>query len=192
MRRLSVSFLLCGLSAVAEAQEGGYVGVALGSFDYSESDDDFGLTISDSAGAYRLFGGYQFNENYAIEAGLGATEDLKETFRAFDPFFGDVSLTIKADYEISMVRFLAFAQLESMSIFGGAGYYDATVNVSVRFEDNTGVFTSTEEIGDDGAMVVGGIQFERDRIALRGEYEWLDAEGDVDATTLSFGVLFRF
>jgi len=191
MRRLPVLFLLCGLAAVAQAQDGGYLGVSIGSFDYSESGDS-GLPISDSAGAYRLLGGYQFNENYAIEAGWGTTEDLKETFRFLDPFFGDVSLTIGYDYEISMVRFLAFAPLSSMSIFGGAGYYDATINFSARIEDNSGVATFAEELGDDGAMVVGGIQFERDRITLRGEYEWLDAEGDVDTTTLSFAVLFRF
>lgn len=185
--------LFLGL-AVPQAQEieGGYVGVSLGSFDYTDDGEIFGIPFADSATSYRVLGGYQFNDYYAVEATVGATSDVKESFRAVDPFFGNVSLDIKGQYEIATVRVLAFAPLTSMSVFGGIGYYDATLDLSLAYQDAFDSITLSEESSQDGATILGGVQFEMRRFAIRGEYEWFDTDGGVDVYNLSATVVFRF
>ena len=192
MRRLICFGLLISAAAGVHGQEiqGGYVGLSVGSFDF-KSDDEFGLRLSDNASAYRVLGGYQFNSNYAIEATWTATDDIEETFRASDPVLGDVSLRIAADYEITTVRFIAMAPMDSFSIFGGGGFYDADVTRSLRFQDAFDILEFEEDDSESGAMVVGGIQYEFRRIAVRGEYEWFDTD-DIDASLLTVSAIFRF
>jgi hypothetical protein len=187
MRNLMVVGALWLFAATANAQDysGPYLGVSVGSFDYTES-DELGVLIADSAAAYRLIGGYQVNENLAIEAGIGKTGDLKESF----PFIGGGSLDVRADYEFVTVRALGLVPLDSFDFFGGIGYYDATVNVSATA---TGAGSLGEDEDDDsGATLLGGVQFYLDNFTIRGEYEWFDTDSDVEAWDISVGVLFRF
>ena len=184
--------MLLGWISAAQAQEirGGYVGLSYGSFDFT-SDQEFGFVISDSAGAYRAFGGYQLNSNYAVEATWGKTDDIKEGFGLVDPVFGNVSLDLMVDYEIATVRFLGMAPLSSISIFGGGGFFDANFNRSVHYQDAFEVIDIADSDSDSGLMILGGIQFELRRIAIRGEYEWFDTD-NVEATTITVSALLRF
>ena len=185
--------LLFGLAAAGQAQEitGGYVGLSLGSLSYKEK-DDFGFVISDSTASYRILGGYHFNSYYALEAGWGATGGVTETFRGFDSLGNPASLEFETEQEIATLRLLMFAPFDALGVFGGIGYYDATLETTVTFETPVEVQRMSTKDGDDGAMVVGGIVFELRRIAIRGEYEWFDTSGDVDTTNLGVTVLFRF
>jgi OOP family OmpA-OmpF porin len=186
--------VLLGLSAAAQAQEiqGGYVGVSAGYFQYQESAENLGLPIEDSTSSYRVFGGYQFNDYYAVEAGWQATGDIKEGFNFLDPTFGSISFNVRADYEIATLRVLAMAPLQTMSIFGALGYYDSTLSVSLRLQDAFDTFEASEQTSGDGVTVAGGMQWELDRVAIRAEYEWFDTDGNVDANNLGVSVLFRF
>lgn len=192
MRRLVCLGLLIGAAAGAHAQdiEGGYVGLSYGSFDFT-SDDAFGLRLADNAGTSRVLGGFQFNDYYAIEATWAVADDIEETLRAQDPTLGNVSLRIAAEYEIATLRFVAMAPMDSFSIFGGGGFYDADATSSAHYEDDFGVLDLAEDRSESGAMVVGGIQYELRRIAIRGEYEWFDTD-DVDASLLTVSAIFRF
>jgi OmpA-OmpF porin, OOP family len=194
MQRLVCSLLLFGLAFTAQAQEirGGYVGLALGAFDFRQNDEAIGLGFSDTTSSYRILGGYQFNSNYAVEAGWGATGDIKESFRVNNPFFGNQSLDISVDYEIATVRGLAIAPFSSVTIFGGVGYYDAKSTLGVRYQDALETLTFSESDSDGGATIIGGVQFELRRIAIRGEYEWFDTDGGVDAYNVGVVVLLRF
>lgn len=190
MRHFLGLALFFGLMATTQAQEirGGYVGAAVGAFNFKSG--DFG--ISDTSGSYRVLGGWQFNSNYAVEAGWGESGDLEETFRGFTPT-GDIQVDLGASYEIWSVRALTMAAFSSMNIFGGAGYYDATLSMSfAQFENSVEVFRDAAETTDSGATVVGGFQFDLRRITLRGEYEWFDTDGSIDATSLNVVALFRF
>lgn len=77
-----------------------------------------------------------------------------------------------------------------MSLFGGAGYYDAEANVSV----SVSVFGNGGEgqASDSGVTLAGGIQFDLKRVSIRGEYEWFDSGDEIDASGIGIGVLFRF
>jgi OOP family OmpA-OmpF porin len=194
MRGVLVLAVLVGVSTAARAQEiqGGYVGLSAGYFDYQESAEAVGIPISDSTSSYRVFGGYQFNDYYAVEAGWEATGDIKEGISFMDPDFGNVSFNVRADYEIATVRVLAMAPLQTMSIFGALGYYDSTLSVSLRLQDNLGTLEASDQSDGDGVTIAGGMLFEFDRFAIRGEYEWFDTDGNVDAYNIGVSILFRF
>lgn len=192
MRRIAGLLLLLGLSAGAPAQEvrGIYAGLSVGYLGYDEDGDNLGAPISDSTSAYRIVGGYQFNSVYAVEAGWGASGEFGERFDGFDGS-GAVSLEIAAEYEISTLRFVTIAPFSGVNMFGGVGYYDATLDGAFRFQSTTEVVTGAFEDSDDGLTVLGGIVYEFDRIAVRGEYEWFDTD-DADVQSLNFTAIFRF
>jgi len=175
---------------IAQAQEesGPYLGFSVGSSDYQDDDLSFG----DSATAYRIFGGYQLNETLGIEVGFGTTEDLEESFGFVDPFAGNVSLTIRGEYEVSTLRVIGVAPLDAINLFGGAGYYEADVSLTARLTDDFGTFTQTLEDSNSGLSLIGGIEYAFNRLKLRGEYEWFDTDGEVEAWTIAIGLRVQF
>ncbi|HEX6996535.1 MAG TPA: outer membrane beta-barrel protein [Gammaproteobacteria bacterium] len=194
MSRLLLLTGLALLASTSQAQEnaGAYFGFSLGSFDYEETEEVTGLVISDSTSAYRLFGGYRFSDNFAVEGSWGATGDIKEGFSGSDPALGTVTLDIKGDYEVLSVRALGILPFDKVSLFGGVGYYDADLTARGRYEDAFQIVAIKVEGSDDGATVIGGLQFDLDRLSIRGEYEWFDTDSNVDASDISIGLLFNF
>jgi len=180
--------LLClGFIQVSHAQEaqessGGYMGFAIGSFDYEETYE--GLTFADTTSAYRLLAGYRFNDSFALEGGWGTTSDIEDSYTQ-----GNLTLNVQADYEILTLRALGMIPLSKASLFGGVGYYDADLTASATL---TGVGQFDLEGSSDGATLVGGVQFEFERVSIRGEYEWFDTDDGIEAWDISLGLLFKF
>ena len=170
MRLVLGLVFLCGLPATGQAQEmqGAYVGAGISLLSYTQPADLAGPEVSDDANAYRLLGGYRFNDRYAVEAGFGATADIQRTFSAFS------------------VRGIALLPLSNADFFGGVGYYEATFNKSV-LSGADGL-----ERTDRGAAAIGGFVFNLPRVSVRGEYEWLDTDGEREASSISVLVLLRF
>lgn len=194
MRVVAGLLLLIGLSAAAEAQEirGIYAGVAAGYFGYDEDGDNLGAPISEHASAYRVLAGYQFNSVYGLEVSWGKTQRFTEHLRGFDTSGGPVALDIGGEYEIKALRFVAFAPFSNFGMFGGGGYYDATLDASYRFRTSTDISTGTTQDTDNGLTAFGGIQYEFERIAVRGEYEWFDAADGVNIQSVNVAAIFRF
>lgn len=194
MRHAATLLAFLGVAATADAQEirGIYAGLSVGYFGYEEGGENLGVRISENTSAYRALVGYQFNSVYGIELAAGRTGTFTERFSGVSPTVGEVSLEISGEYEVSTLRFVAFAPFSSLGMFGGAGYYDATLDASARFTSTGEVTTSFAEDTDDGLTVFGGVQFEFDRIAVRGEYEWFDTDDGVDAQSINVTGLFRF
>lgn len=181
---LACAALFASSAAVAQdASEGAYLGVSVGSFDYEETVEAFDVEFSDSTTAYRIFGGYRFNDNFALEAGWGATGDLEEAYSD-----GVDTAIIRGDYEVLTLRGLAIAPFESVSLYGGVGYYDATLDASATV---VGIGQMRFEGDDSGATLVGGLQFDFEKVSIRGEYEWFDTDSNVDAWDISIGLLVR-
>lgn len=187
-----MTILSAGAHAQDSIQKGGYMGFAVGTLSYEETEQLTGLEISDDTSAYRLFGGYQFNENFALEAGWAATGDIKEDFTGTDAVLGDVALSIKGDYEVLSLRLLGIVPLSKVNLFGGVGYYDATLSATGRYEDDFDLFSVSVKDSDGGATVLGGLQFNLARVGIRAEYEWFDTDSSVEASSISAGVFFRF
>ncbi len=190
--RHALALILClGLqTANAQSMSGGYVGFALGAMDYEEVDEDLGETLHDTSTAYRFLGGYRFSDNFAVEGGWARTSGLEESIVESIPFFGLLTLDVDAELEVLTVRALGIIPFSKVSLFGGAGYFDAEANVSVSV---SGFGNAGEgEASDSGITLSGGIQFDLKRVSIRGEYEWFDTRDEIDASGVGIGVLFRF
>lgn len=184
-----LGFVAClVLAGAAGAQEtrGGYVGAAYGLISYDEMVElpEVRIPVSDSAGAYRLLGGWQLNSNYAIEVGWTKTSGLSEDFGFL--------VNVDVEFEAATLRGLALAPFGNIAMFGGLGYYDATAKIDVVIDFGDEVLRFSGKNSDSGLTAVGGIQFDLSRLSIRGEYEWFDTDGNTDASSLNVGVLFRF
>jgi hypothetical protein len=185
---VAAALLLLASIATAQPTSGPYVGVGVGSFDYQEK-DDIGVLISDTTISSRLIGGYQIHENLAIEAAIGKTGDIKESY-PFGPFGSGNSVDLRVDYEFYTVRALWLVPMGRLDLFGGIGYFDAKSKWDVR-ATGIGILDEGED-DDSGATLFGGVNFYLNRITIRGEYEWFNTDSDLEVWNLGVGVLFHF
>jgi OOP family OmpA-OmpF porin len=174
-------------AAGAQDRGGAYMGFSLGSFSYADDED----LLDDSASAYRIMGGYRFNDHFALEGGWEKTGDLEETFSEDIPPLGTLTLNLAADFEILTVKALAFLPFEKASLLGGVGYYDAEAGITATATGFGGAGQASDEAGEDGAMLVAGVEFNLERIDIRAELEWFDVD-DAEASGINVGVLFHF
>jgi opacity protein-like surface antigen len=180
-------------AGLAQEVHGPYVGVSAGSFSYKQDEQGpLGIPFSDSSASYRLFGGYQLNSAYGIEAGWQKAGDFKESFGGFDPVVGEQTLDVSTSYEIKTLRLVLLAPFSSVSMYGAVGYYDADIDASLRYEDTTQVVDDVEKSSDSGATVAGGVQFDLRKFSIRGEYEWFKTKSGIDSNNISVGVLVVF
>jgi hypothetical protein len=193
----TLALLVClAFAPLAHAQDdlGMYFGAGLGSFDYDEEAGASGLPVSDSTYSYHLFGGYKFNENFALEVGLGGTGDIEESFTANFPGIGPIRLNVDGTYDIYTLTALGILPFDRFSLFGGAGYFSASLGGTVDAEG----FGTIGELDDhdNGATATFGVQrdfgLDLKSLSIRGQYHWYDFSDGVDASGFAIGVLFRF
>jgi hypothetical protein len=196
MRRLVVCLLLLAGSA-ADAQESVYVGLGLGSFDYEEKFVDPILgTVSDSVNSYKLIGGFELSQHFAIEVSYGKTDDILQTGSADVPPFGIISSRLSIEYTKTAVRLLGQWPLDPVVLLGGLGYFSGEGDFQEYLAaDCCGTATNEGSISDDGTLAMLGIEWRFGRFGtrygLRLEYEWWDISG-VDASTVGFAVTYGF
>jgi opacity protein-like surface antigen len=178
---IAVSVGLCGTSLAQEVMPSGYVGVGVGTFDYDQNIDNV-LDFSNSASAYKLYGGYRFNDTWAFEASYGEPDTVNESV-SIPPAAGVIGL----DIEVLAVR--AIAHFDYFLV--GAGYFDADALIFIDYTDPTGSYHLEDSASEDGLTAVLGLQWDFSSVSLRVEYEWFDIE-DADASELGVGVHYRF
>src|SRR5262245_18612610 len=184
--------LACVQAAAAQDRSGAYMGASVGSFSYEEEDEGLGV-IDDSATAYRIMGGYRFNDHFAVEGGWGKTGDLEGGFTETIPPFGTFTVNLVGNYEVLTVRALGFLPFEKVSLLGDVGYFDADIDASVNVTGPVSVGGPLDASGSgDGATLVGGFEYNLERIDIRGELEWFDVSDGAEAWDVSVGVLFHF
>ena len=170
------------------------MGVFGGMFDYDEDLSAIapGQSFSDSATAVKVYGGYRFNEWFAVEGSYGKTGDLEETVPLFAPPFGTLNAEVGANYEFLTVNALGHIAFEKMSLFAGLGYWDADISVDLTVNvPGFGQITDNETDSDDGTMLSAGLEWEFDSLAVRGELDWFDVE-EADAFMVGVGVHWLF
>ena len=176
--------LMAATAAQADTQPGFYAGAGFGTTKIGDDEFD-GSGIDDSDTGFKVFGGYNFNENFGIEA---AWFDFGEASGEFsDPLFGDASISIG----VSGLSASAVGRLpvsEMFSLYGKVGFASYDVDVSFNIPglgSGSGSESDSDMIyGVGGALSFGG-SFE-----ARLEYEALNS--DADANMISLSGLFRF
>lgn len=167
-----------------ENMEGSALGNGLNTTSFSADDDDTG---------YKLFGGYQFNRYFALEAGyfnLGEF-DIEATLPG-GTVEGDIELQ---GLNLDIVGLLPFTDRFAAFVRGGVTRVEASDGFSGT---GSGAFVdhgNTEH--ETGYKFGGGLQYAlSDSVDIRAEaerYRVDDARGDDgDVDLFSIGVLYRF
>ena len=192
-----LALLLClAFASFAQAADdrGGYMGGALGTFNYKESPSENSLAVSDDTTQYQLFGGYRVNKHFAVEFGLGRTQDIESSFTVDVPGLGVAQFDVTANYDIYALKAVGFLPFNLFSLLGGVGYYSATLNGDI---DVAG-FGTVGTVGDHVHGNTAAIGIQRDfrldlkSLSVRGDYTWYDFGHGVDASGFTVGMLFRF
>ena len=169
-----------------------YVGFSAGQSDVDESmvipgliDPGPGARVDGKDGAFKLFGGYQFNPNFALEAAIVDLGDV-----SYSGSFAGAPVTggriQNSGINLSAVGVVPLG--ERFVIFGKAGMFLWYSEAS----DVTGGFRFySEEDGADLSVGLGASVAIGQRVSLRAEWERFDMSNtDVDLVTLGFA--FRF
>jgi OmpA-OmpF porin, OOP family len=169
--------LMGAMAAQADTQPGFYAGAGIGSTKLG--DDISGVDDSDTG--FKIFGGYNFNANWGVEASY------------FD--FGEVSVgdgNVSATVGLTGLSAVAVGRLpvsDMFSVYGKLGF--ASYDVDLHFRNVPG-FGSGHLSDSDSDMIygVGGALGFGGNFEARLEYEALNVDGD--ASMISISGLFRF
>ncbi len=162
-------------AAIAAAD--GYVGASIGS---AGVDDPQG-GVDDSDTGFKLFGGYRFNENWAVEgfyADFGAPESTP---------FGIPASTEITGYGAQIVG--AFPVSDQVELFGKFGFISWEEDFSVL-----GIVAGSDD-GEDLTYGIGVTFNVSEQVSIRGEWEFYDIAdsfGDIDVDLLSVGFEYKF
>jgi OmpA-OmpF porin, OOP family len=186
----SIVLATAALIAAPAAAQGFYVGAHFGQATYRGSCDGVS-SCDDSDTAWRILGGFQFNQNLAVEA---AYTDLGAISGRDNTAFGAGTATATATAtEVVAVGMLPLAN--RFGIYGKVGMYRGEVDTHVR---QPGLGSDSESESNTGLTFGGGASFALTQsFALRGEWQRYRAvggeeTGEDDIDVLSVGVLFRF
>lgn len=203
--------LLGGFLAVpaSAAETGGYFGVAAGQTKADLDEEEFnsdlaalGLgattTADDTDTGFKIFGGYQFTRNFAIEGGY---TNLGKA-RLDSVITSGGSGTVDGEWKGFSIDVAALGIIplgDRFSFFGRAGVSIWTLDADVTVSGPGGTSTISEsESGVSPLLGIGAAYNITEKITIRAEYERHFDVGDENTTgtsdidLISLGVLFRF
>lgn len=177
MRALLILIAVLTLGSAAQAQEF-YAGGGLG-FTQIE-DEEAGVGFDDTAIGWRIFGGYKFSPNFALELGYVDSGTAEDTLQGV---FGGTNLEV--DFTAWTVTGLGILPLnESWDLFGKLGYFDGEFEAS-----SLGLSAADDE---SGFTLGAGARFKlSENLAIRGDFDWYDTEADT-LWSIGVGVQFNF
>ena len=175
--------------AQQKPESGWYVG---GSIGQSEAQDlcDGISGCDDTDTAWKIFGGYHVNRNFAIEGGY--TDLGKSTINATGPG-GNLNATIEAT-AFELVGLGSLPLGNQFSVFGKIGLYRGEVEArGSGVVLGAPVNLSEDDSGTDLTFGFGARLDITRNFGVRGEWQrYSDMGGDIDIDVLSVGVVFRF
>jgi OOP family OmpA-OmpF porin len=173
--------LAMGLAVSAQAADPGfYAGAGVGKAALKFDDVGFGLSFDTTDSAFKIFGGYMFNEYFGLD---GAFFDAGEQTEDYGPF------SVTADMSGLSISVLGNLPLgENFALFGKFGVTSLEGDVETRA---SGFSDSTEASEDDVSYGVGAALSFGTPFELRAEYEAVNIDGgDFNYWTVSG--LYRF
>jgi len=205
----ALAFALSLAAHAAGAQDGEprwYGGLSLGQSKVSIDNSDLqvaGATAStiskdETDTAYKLFAGYRFNRNFAVEGGWTDLGKFKATNTVTAPAAGSASISVKSSGPHAEA--VGILPVNNFSFFGKAGLM-YTMTKSSGSSSGAVVFTGNpnQEHSELNLKIGFGAGYDITRnVGVRVEYEHIfdvgdkDKTGEGDVRVISLGVLFRF
>jgi len=183
---LSLAALGFASPAAAQGRDTGiYVGLGFGTSDHSDqcSGATATITCDDSDKAFKIFGGYQFNRNFAVELGYTNLGEATATNNT-----NGIRITDEATaFEVVVVGMLPIAS--RFSVYGKLGLFSGEID---RSSNSALVATGTND--KSGLTYGAGLRFDiTNNVGVRLEYQIYPDVGDItDVKVMSIGVLFKF
>lgn len=175
---LMVLLMSCVLFSVTHAAENKfYLGVSIGESTIEEDNVFAGDDFEDEDTGFKVFGGYQFHRNFAIEANYTIYGDAEDSVAG-------VNTEVEFDtFGVSLVGIVPIA--ERFDLFGklGFAYWDAEVKA---------LGLSDDEDGTDLSYGLGARFNFNEKVSVRAEYEGIDVDDLDRADFLSMGIEFNF
>lgn len=172
--------LTAAMAAQADVQPGFYAGAGFGT---TKIDDDGfdDVDFDDSDTGFKIFGGYSFNQNFAIEATYFDLGEASGSFGVGDNF--DVGIS---GFGVSAVGVLPLS--DTFSLFGKLGYasYDIDAHVELAGVGSGSASDSQSDMTFGAGAALSFGQFE-----ARAEFEAINVDGG-DANMISLSGLYRF
>ncbi len=163
-----------------------YLGASIGEAQFRKTCDDVTIGKCDSSDtAYRLYGGYHFGPNLALEVGYGKFGEV-----LVDTPFASFEATLKG-FDISLLP--AYRISERFGIFGRFGIYRSQLELH-----GFGATPGDESEHNTGLTWGAGLRFHvGSKIAVRAEYQRLDkvggsSTGEDNVDFLSLGLEWAF
>lgn len=195
---IGAGFALSAPSALAQAQQDVrfYIGGSLGQ---AQVDLDCTGTTScdDKDTSWKMFGGYQINQNFAVELGYSNLGEVRADTPSF--VFGGLTVppaTTRIEttaWELVGVGSLPMA--DRFSLFGKLGLYRAETKIDIAFE---GAGSVTDDDNNVGLTLGVGARYDFTRnLGIRAEWQRYSEVaaadfGESDVDVISIGVLWRF
>jgi OmpA-OmpF porin, OOP family len=192
---ITVAILAAAAACPAWSQEtGAYLGASIGQVEHKEGCEGVSISCDQKDSSWRVFGGYQFNRNLAVELGYA---DLGESNASGVQSGVNVSASAEVTaWDVSAIG--SFPLLDKLFAYGRAGIYLADTEVSAT-GTLAGFSRSLSESESNTGLVLGlGLKYEFLRsFAVRAEWKRYfevggGEVGESDVDTLSVGVLYRF
>ena len=180
---LAALALTASMAARADVQPGFYMGAGVGSTKINDDGFD-GIDFDDGDTGFKIFGGYTFNQNFAIEASYF---DFGEASGSFNDF-GD---TVNFDVGVSGLGAFAVGVLplgDMFSLFGKLGYASYDIDAHV---DIVGVGSGSSSDSQSDMMYGAGAALSFGQFEARAEFEAINIDGG-DANMISVSGLYRF
>jgi OOP family OmpA-OmpF porin len=180
------------LASVPASAAEWYGGLAYGETNVEVESDGADFEADDSA--FKVFGGFMFNEFFGVEVSYLDLGDLSDGVGFDGGEFGDSFINVDAEitgfagelvgqYPVGPVDLFAKAGLIAWDVEGDITGFDGDTNESFSI--------SADDDGEDLIWGVGA-RYNAGQFAVRAEYESIDA-GDIDElTVMSIGVEYRF
>lgn len=172
--RLILILTIVQFFSASSFAEGFYAGAGVGLTQIE--DEDQGVKFEDNPFGWRVFAGYDLENNFAIEGSYVNSGEAKDDI---DGTRIEAELTA---FTLSVVGLVPMG--ESSQLFGKLGYFDGEIEASA--------FGFSAEDDEDGLTLGAGARFDLGNgIVIRGDVDWFDTELDT-LWTIGVGVQFAF
>lgn len=172
--RSFVLVIVAMLIASNAMAQGFYAGGGLGFTKIEDSED--GESFNDMPIGWKLFAGYDFNDNFGVEGGYINSGKGKDTID---------SLEIEAELSAFVISGIGYLPMnEQLDLFGKAGYYNGESEVSAL-----GITLDDDE---DGFTLGAGLRYDfGNNLKIRGDFDWY--ESDLDSLwSIGVGLQYYF
>lgn len=193
-----VAAAITGPAAAQGADPSGiYLGGSIGYSQYKDSCKELTIPCEDTDTAFRLFGGYQFNRNWALELGFGDFGEMEANGTI--PAGGNGQRKIHS-YAFDLTGIGSVYLTQRLSLFGRLGAYMGRTSVDREFanfpSENThdGKTNSGFTYGAGAAYTLGylGVRAEWQRYDNIGTNNIAGGSGTDEVDVFSIGLLIRF